>query len=243
MIGHGLPRSVTSLSAAARVRWVRPLSRSLIAAGAVCHVPCLHEAEDSGLPATGEQDGHASRLPAIWPTKRPLTRFTEQIAPLWDRSISLAVLPLAPIARHDGSNHSASRLDMNFMSCTLCCRAAVKAMSFNTDAGGGGRIVNVAARPGLEWRSGAEHGRLCRKQVRGRCGADGSRLAEESPKTASGSMRSHRQSWTRQQTEAVPKADFALWPKVEEVAATIVFLVSPDNRVTRGAIVPVYGKS
>jgi hypothetical protein len=27
------------------------------------------------------------------------------------------------------------------------------------------------------------------------------------------------------------------------VAATIAFLASPENRVTRGAIVPVYGKS
>jgi NAD(P)-dependent dehydrogenase (short-subunit alcohol dehydrogenase family) len=43
--------------------------------------------------------------------------------------------------------------------------------------------------------------------------------------------------------EAMPKANFDAWPKVEEVAATILFLASPDNRVTRGAIVPVYGKS
>ena len=43
--------------------------------------------------------------------------------------------------------------------------------------------------------------------------------------------------------QAMPKADYALWPKVEEVAATILFLASPDNRVTRGAVVPVYGKS
>jgi NAD(P)-dependent dehydrogenase (short-subunit alcohol dehydrogenase family) len=42
---------------------------------------------------------------------------------------------------------------------------------------------------------------------------------------------------------AMPKADYTLWPKVEEVTATIVFLASPDNRVTRGGIVPVYGKS
>jgi NAD(P)-dependent dehydrogenase (short-subunit alcohol dehydrogenase family) len=42
---------------------------------------------------------------------------------------------------------------------------------------------------------------------------------------------------------AMPKADHALWPKVEEVAATVVFLSSPENKVTRGAIVPVYGKS
>ena len=30
---------------------------------------------------------------------------------------------------------------------------------------------------------------------------------------------------------------------VEEVASTIVFLASPDNKVTRGGIVPVYGRS
>jgi NAD(P)-dependent dehydrogenase (short-subunit alcohol dehydrogenase family) len=41
----------------------------------------------------------------------------------------------------------------------------------------------------------------------------------------------------------MPKADFAKWPKVEEVAATILFLASPENRVTRGAFVPVYGQS
>jgi NAD(P)-dependent dehydrogenase (short-subunit alcohol dehydrogenase family) len=42
---------------------------------------------------------------------------------------------------------------------------------------------------------------------------------------------------------AMPRADFDTWPKVEEVAATILFLASPENRVTRGAIVPVYGQS
>ena len=42
---------------------------------------------------------------------------------------------------------------------------------------------------------------------------------------------------------AMPKADHTAWPKVEEVAATILFLASPENRVTRGAVVPVYGKS
>ena len=43
--------------------------------------------------------------------------------------------------------------------------------------------------------------------------------------------------------KAMPKANFDAWPKVEEVVTTIAFLASPDNRVTRGAIVPVYGKS
>jgi NAD(P)-dependent dehydrogenase (short-subunit alcohol dehydrogenase family) len=43
--------------------------------------------------------------------------------------------------------------------------------------------------------------------------------------------------------KAMPNADFAAWPKVSEVAATIAFLASPQNAVTRGALVPVYGRS
>jgi NAD(P)-dependent dehydrogenase (short-subunit alcohol dehydrogenase family) len=43
--------------------------------------------------------------------------------------------------------------------------------------------------------------------------------------------------------QAMPKADHAAWPKVEEVARTILYLASPDNTVTRGAVVPVYGRA
>jgi len=47
---------------------------------------------------------------------------------------------------------------------------------------------------------------------------------------------------TEANRKAMPKADHAAWPKVEDVAQTILFLASPDNKVTRGAIVPVYGR-
>ena len=43
--------------------------------------------------------------------------------------------------------------------------------------------------------------------------------------------------------QAMPKADFDKWPKVQEVAATIAFLASPQNSTSRGALVPVYGRS
>jgi NAD(P)-dependent dehydrogenase (short-subunit alcohol dehydrogenase family) len=43
--------------------------------------------------------------------------------------------------------------------------------------------------------------------------------------------------------KSMPKADHAAWPKVEEVARTILFLASPENAVTRGAVVPVYGRA
>ena len=40
---------------------------------------------------------------------------------------------------------------------------------------------------------------------------------------------------------AMPKANFDTWPKVEEVAATILFLASPENKVSRSGVVPVFG--
>jgi NAD(P)-dependent dehydrogenase (short-subunit alcohol dehydrogenase family) len=42
---------------------------------------------------------------------------------------------------------------------------------------------------------------------------------------------------------AMPKADFAGWPKTEEVARVILFLCSPAARLIHGAAVPVYGRT
>jgi len=41
----------------------------------------------------------------------------------------------------------------------------------------------------------------------------------------------------------MPNADHGKWPKVAEVAETIAFLASPTNGSTRGALVPVYGRT
>jgi hypothetical protein len=40
-----------------------------------------------------------------------------------------------------------------------------------------------------------------------------------------------------------PSTDFSKWPSVADVAQTVAFLASPENKVTRGALVPVYGRS
>jgi NAD(P)-dependent dehydrogenase (short-subunit alcohol dehydrogenase family) len=42
---------------------------------------------------------------------------------------------------------------------------------------------------------------------------------------------------------AMPSADFATWPKPEEIARVILFLCSDDAAVIHGAAVPVYGNS
>ena len=131
-----------------------------------------------------------------------------------------------------------AQLDGNLVSCFLCCRAAVKAMLTS----GGGRIVNVAARPALEPRLGA--GMTAYTIAKSGVATLTMTLAEEVAKdgilvnAVAPSIMD-----TPANRQAMPKADFAKWPKVGEVAATILFLASPDNKVTRGAIVPVYGKS
>jgi len=41
--------------------------------------------------------------------------------------------------------------------------------------------------------------------------------------------------------KAMPNANFAKWPKPEEIARVILFLCSDEAKVVQGAAVPVYG--
>ena len=42
---------------------------------------------------------------------------------------------------------------------------------------------------------------------------------------------------------AMPDADHRRWVSPADIAEIIAFLASPGNRVTRGAVIPVYGGS
>jgi NAD(P)-dependent dehydrogenase (short-subunit alcohol dehydrogenase family) len=165
-----------------------------------------------------------------------VARLYQPISLLW-ASIHLAGGFAASALRETSAATMRAQIDMNLVSCLLCCRAAVIAM-----AGAGGRIVNVAARPALEWRSGA--GMTAYAASKAAVAALTAALAEEIAKdgilvnAVAPSIMD-----TPANRKAMPKADYDLWPKVEEVAATIMFLASPANRVTRGAVVPVYGRS
>ncbi|HTA68102.1 MAG TPA: SDR family NAD(P)-dependent oxidoreductase [Bryobacteraceae bacterium] len=48
---------------------------------------------------------------------------------------------------------------------------------------------------------------------------------------------------TEANRKAMPGADFAKWPKPEEIARVILFLCSDDAKVVHGAAIPVYGDS
>jgi NAD(P)-dependent dehydrogenase (short-subunit alcohol dehydrogenase family) len=43
--------------------------------------------------------------------------------------------------------------------------------------------------------------------------------------------------------KAIPNADFAQWPKPDDIARVILFLCSDDAKLIHGAAVPVYGDS
>jgi NAD(P)-dependent dehydrogenase (short-subunit alcohol dehydrogenase family) len=211
------------------------LVEALIAAGAVCHVPCLNEAEAQRFRLRDHKQVVLS-VTGNLADEGNIGRLYGGIAALW-ASIHLAGGFAAGPLREANVETLRQQIDINFISCLLCCRAAVKGMT-----GKGGRIVNVAARPALEWRSGA--GMAGYAASKAAVAALTVALAEEVAKDGilvnaiAPSIMD-----TPANRNAMPKADYALWPKVEEVAATILFLASPDNRVTRGAVVPVYGKS
>ena len=124
---------------------------------------------------------------------------------------------------------------LNATTCFLCCREAVKTMSERE-----GRVVNVAARPVM-----VPTGQMTAYSAsKAAVAALTLSLADE----LSGSS-----IWvnaivpsiidTPDNRAAMPDASFDAWPKPEQIADTIAFLASPQNTVTRGALVPVYGRS
>lgn len=214
--------------------------KAFMSAGATCALPYVHEAEAQRFPYSGQEQVTLLKVSDLADESDVMKLYgsAKSTAPLW-ASIHLAGgFAAGKVAEADKTSLMA-QIDNNLTSCFLCCRAAVNVML----AGGqGGRIVNVAARPALEWRTGA--GMTAYTIAKTGVAALTVALAEEVAKdgilvnAVAPSIMD-----TPANRKAMPKANFDAWPKVEEVAATIAFLASPDNRVTRGAIVPVYGKS
>jgi NAD(P)-dependent dehydrogenase (short-subunit alcohol dehydrogenase family) len=210
---------------------------ALIKAGATCHVPYLIDKEAAGFPF---RDHAQVKLVADMDLAEEgvVASLFAGVPALWASIHLVGGFAMAPIGKTSKADLM-KQVDMNFVTAFLCCRAAVEAM---TRTGAGGRIVNVATRPALECRAGA--GMIAYVASKAAVAALTVALAEEvvqadilvnavAPSTMD----------TPANRAAMPKADFNAWTKVEDVAATILFLASPENRVTRGGVVPVYGKS
>jgi NAD(P)-dependent dehydrogenase (short-subunit alcohol dehydrogenase family) len=211
------------------------VAEALIGAGAICHIPCFNEAEAQRF-ALRDHKQVKLIIAGNLADEAAIDRLYQSVGgSLW-ASIHLAGGFAAGPLRKASVATIRQQIDMNLMTCLLCCRAAIGAMT------GGGRIVNVAARPALEWRTGA--GMVAYAAGKAAVAALTAALAEEVAKdgilvnAVAPSIMD-----TPANRAAMPKANYDLWPKVAEVAATILFLAAPENRVTRGGIVPVYGRS
>src|SRR6516164_2108255 len=210
---------------------------ALLEAGAVCHVPYIDRAEADRFALRDRIE--VKLVPGIDLTQEAaVAKLYGSVPKLWASIHIAGGFAMAPVGETTKSDLM-KQVDMNFVTAFLCCRAAVNTM---TPTGAGGRIVNVATRPALEWRSGA--GMVAYTASKAAVAALTVALAEEVLKAGilvnavAPSIMD-----TPANRAAMPKANYDLWPKVAEVAATITFLASPENRVTRGGIVPVYGRS
>jgi NAD(P)-dependent dehydrogenase (short-subunit alcohol dehydrogenase family) len=209
---------------------------ALLETGATCHVPYRSEDEAKRFPHRGHQNVTLAALGDL-SDEAAITAYYAGFAKLWASIHIAGGFAFAPIEKSDKALLM-GQIESNLLSAYLCSRAAVGVLR----KAHGGRIVNVAARPALEPRTGANMTAYTASKA-GLAGLTMA-LAEEVAKDGilvnaiAPSIMD-----TAANRAAMPKADFATWPKVKEVAATILFLASPENVVTRGAIVPVYGKS
>lgn len=126
--------------------------------------------------------------------------------------------------------------ELNLVTAFLCCREAVKSMRTS----GGGRIVNVAARPVLAPVANISAYTIAKAGVAALTQAlavevrkDGILVNAVLPSTIDSAAN----------RKAMPDADFDRWPKPGELAGTILWLASPENTLTSGALVPVYGNA
>ena len=209
---------------------------ALLEADAVCHVPYRGDLA-AGRPPWHDDPRVRLAAGGGLSDEDGVNRLYSAVPDLWASIHIAGGFAFASIADSDKALLM-DQIEMNLVTCFLCCRAAVKIMA---KTGVGGRIVNVAARPALEWRTGARMSAYTASKAA--VAAFTAAVAEEvvgqgilvnavAPSILD----------TAANRKSMPKADHAAWPKVEEVARTILFLASPENRVTRGAIVPVYGR-
>jgi NAD(P)-dependent dehydrogenase (short-subunit alcohol dehydrogenase family) len=209
---------------------------ALLEAGATCHIPVFNEAELQHF--AHRADPRVAVYPGCDLTDEAgVERLYAGIAHPF-ASIHIAGGFAAGPVKTTTKTILQGQINTNLITTFLCCRSAVIAMAGNP---AGGRIVNVTARPGLEWRTGA--GMAAYTASKAAVAAFTVALAQEvvkdgilvnaiAPSTID----------TPANRKAMPDADHASWPKPEELARTILFLASPANQVTRGSIVTVYGR-
>jgi NAD(P)-dependent dehydrogenase (short-subunit alcohol dehydrogenase family) len=186
------------------------------ARGAIVHVPDIATVD---LSDEAQAAAYYAELPPLWASVQLAGGF--------------AMAPLVETSFGDFER----QWKMNTVTCFLACREAVRSIR---KAGGGGRIVNVSARaavvpsPGMTAYVASKAGVAAMTQA---LAAElvGDRILVNAVLPSIIDTPANRAS--------MPRADHAAWPKPAELAEAIGFLASPDNALTSGALIPVYGRA
>jgi NAD(P)-dependent dehydrogenase (short-subunit alcohol dehydrogenase family) len=209
--------------------------RGFLAAGAVCHVPAI----ESSPPKRFDEGERVLITPSIdLGDEASVAGFYGNLPGLHAVVNIAGGFAYAPIA--DSSLKTLQQqLSMNFVSCVLSCRQAVA--NFRK-AGTGGHIINIAARPALNPRQGANMTAYTASKAA--VAAFTVALAEElkgenisiialCPSTID----------TPTNRADMPKADHSTWVKPEAIAELIVAQCSLASPINSGALIPVYGRA
>ncbi|HKE01897.1 MAG TPA: SDR family NAD(P)-dependent oxidoreductase [Planctomycetota bacterium] len=221
--------------------------RELLVRGARCHLPARSKIDPRAFGGANERVRAVDGVD-LADEKAVESFYAALPSPLWASIHCAGGFAFTPIVETKLADFAA-QWSINAVTAFLCTREAVKRMRGGSGAGvgggsggSGGRIVNVAARPALEPRQGAKMAAYTASKaavaaltlaLAEEVAGDGIWVNAVAPSVMD----------TPANRAAMPKADMAKWPTVDDVAATVVHLASPKNRVARGGVVPVYGRS
>ena len=207
----------------------------LLQRGAPVHLPMM-EAE---LPAHLAWRDNPNVRPApkvSLDNEAQVSAFYDSVPGLWASIHLVGGFAMAKVADTSLADFE-KQWRLNTVTCFLSCREAIKAIR---KTGNGGRIVNVAARPvqvptpGMIAYVTSKAGVASLTQtLAAEVLADNILVNAVLPSTID----------TPANRASMPKADFASWPKPAQLAQTIAFLSSPENALTTGTLVPVYGRA
>jgi len=162
--------------------------------------------------------------------------FFAELPPIWASIHLVGGFAMKPLADTTLADFEA-QWRTNTVTCFLSCREAVRSMR---KAGGGGRIVNVAARPVLAPAANLTAYTAAKAGVAAITQTLAAELAGEGI-LVNAVLPSVIDSPANR--AAMPGADHASWPGPEQIAEAIAFLASPENTLTSGALLPVYGRA
>ena len=202
----------------------------LRARGATCFVPSMGSVGHDTYPPNVHVRG-----PIDLTDEPAVIEFFEDVPDLWASFHIAGGFAMGPIAETTVDMFR-GLFDRNAVTAFLSSREAVRRMR---QADGGGRIVNVIAKPVLTPAANVSAYAASKSAVAALTATLAVELAEEDilVNAVAPSIMD-----TPANRAAMPHADHSAWPSVDAVAHVMADLGSPHNTVVRGAFMPVYGR-